>query len=60
MNTYNLSKLALSPLFLDLLKQENISFEDILTDNKTLAQEANLTLIDQELGDFFRNYQKKS
>ncbi len=60
MNTYNLSKLALNPLFLDLLKQENISFEDILTDNETLAQEANLTLIDQELGDFFRNYQKKS
>lgn len=60
MNTYNLSKLVLSPLFLDLLKQENISFEDILTDNETLAQEANLTLIDQELGDFFRNYQKKS
>lgn len=60
MNTYNLSKLVLSPIFLKLLKQENISFDDILTDNAKLAQESNFTLINQELGHFFRKYQKKN
>lgn len=60
MNTYNLSKLALSPIFLELLKQEGISFDAILTDNTKLAQETGLTLIDQELEHFFRKYQKKS
>lgn len=60
MNTYNLSKLALSPIFLELLKQEGISFDAILTDNTKLAQETGLTLIDQEIEHFFRKYQKKS
>jgi hypothetical protein len=39
MQTINLSKLVMSPYFINLLEQEDIRFDQILTDNPYLAKE---------------------
>lgn len=56
----NLSKLVLSPYFFELLKEENINFEAIITDNKKLAKEGNIHLIDQELWFYFKEIEQKA
>ena len=53
MESINLSKLVLSSHFLNILNDENIHFDWILTDNKTLAKDWATLLINSHLKDFF-------
>lgn len=53
MESINLSKLVLSPHFLEMLNEEHIHFDSIITDNKELAKQWNIVLINTHLESFF-------
>lgn len=53
MESINLSKLVLSPHFLEMLDEEHIHFDSIITDNKELAKQWNTILINTHLESFF-------
>lgn len=53
MESINLSKLVLSPHFLDVLDEEHIHFDSIITDNKELSKHWNTMLINTHLESFF-------
>ncbi len=53
MESINLSKLVLSPHFLGMLNEEHIHFDSIITDNKELAKQWNIVLINTHLESFF-------
>lgn len=53
MESINLSKLVLSPHFLEMLDEEHIHFDSIITDNKEIAKQWNTILINTHLESFF-------
>ncbi len=53
MESINLSKLVLSSHFLEILDEEHIHFDSIITDNKELAEQWNVILINTHLESFF-------
>ena len=53
MESINLSKLVLSSHFLEILDEENIHYDSIITDNKWFSEEWNILLIKSHLRDFF-------
>jgi len=60
MESLNLSKLVLSDSFLELLKDEDISFDAIYTDNETLASKKEVKKIDGHLETFFSSLDKRA
>jgi hypothetical protein len=53
MESINLSKLVLSPHFFEILNEDRIHYDSIITDNKELAEQGNAILINTHLESFF-------
>ena len=53
MESINLSKLVLSPHFFEILDEDHIHYDSIITDNKELSEQGNAILINTHLESFF-------
>ena len=58
MESINLSKLVLSPHFLFILNEENIKYDNIISDNKELSKTWDILLITSHLEEFFSQLNK--